>query len=98
MDRLGAQLLDVPFVQPALRAGAPRVPGFLLIAVYVDPAIATEDGIPAGIVSRFVRRYYEATENAAEPFDPGLTSLLERVERDRTVALLPIGEYERVTA
>jgi GNAT superfamily N-acetyltransferase len=98
MERHGARLLDVPFVQPALREGAPRVPGFLLIAVYVDPDIASEGGIPAEIVSRFVRSYYATTEGATEPFDAELTALLERIERHAAIALLPMSDYARVIA
>lgn len=99
-ERQGARVLDVPFVQPALGPQGSRVPGFLLLAFYVDPRLAPEtaDRIPAEVVSRFVRRYYEVTEGAAEPYDAQLGELIGRIERDRAVALLPVSGYERVAA
>jgi hypothetical protein len=41
-ERFGACVLDVPFVQLALANGRPRIPGFLLIALYVDPAVLVQ--------------------------------------------------------
>jgi GNAT superfamily N-acetyltransferase len=95
--RQGARVLDVPFIQPAVRPGGARVPGFLLLALYVDPSITAPDGgVPAETVARFVRSYYEVTEGTTAPFDPELAALLERIERDPTVALLPMSDYDRV--
>lgn len=99
-ERLGAQLLGIPFVQPAIEHGGERVRGFLLVAFHVDEGIVVDRdgtrGIPADRVAGFVRQYYDAAEGAREPYDPELTRLLERIERDDVVALLPLGEYAAV--
>jgi hypothetical protein len=76
------------------------VRGFLLIALHVDEGILVERdgrrGIAADRVARFVRQYYEAAEGAREPYDPELARLLERIEREDTVALLPLREYAAI--
>ena len=70
-DRLGARVLGVPFVQPALGPGRARAPDFLLLAFHVDPNIELDGGsaVPAGIVGRFVRRYYGTAEGVGAPYD-----------------------------
>jgi GNAT superfamily N-acetyltransferase len=96
--RFGARVLGVPFVQPALAAGRTRIEGFLLLAFHVDPAVAVDDGcaLPSDLLSRFVRRYYEATEGAHPPYDPELTGLLRVIEERPAIELLPVTGYERV--
>jgi GNAT superfamily N-acetyltransferase len=99
-EAVGAQVLDVPFVQPALHGDGERVSGFLLLAFHVDPSIRMRDGdtegIPASLLARFVKRYYEDAEGPASPPDPELVSLLARIEQDELVELVPLSEYERV--
>jgi len=99
-ERVGGRVLGVPFVQPALDEDRARIEGFLLIAFHVDPAVeVNEDGtasIRSNVVSRFVRRYYEAAEGAREPYDGQLTQLLERIDEHATIPLHPIAEYDRV--
>jgi GNAT superfamily N-acetyltransferase len=103
LDRLrffegaGARVLDAPFVQPALRPGSPRVPGFLLLALYADRAFEAERSVPSELLAGFVRDYYGATEGAEPPYDAELEALLGRIERDGTVGLLPVADYERVS-
>lgn len=97
--RLDALLLDVPFIQPALHPGGRRVPGFLLLAFYVDASLSVnrggQQGIPAQVLSRFVRDYYEHVEKAKPPYDPELSSLLDRIEGTKTVPLLPLDLFRR---
>jgi GNAT superfamily N-acetyltransferase len=97
-ERLGARLLAVPFVQPALGSGRERVPGFLLLSFHADPSIQSDDGraVRADIVGRFVRRYFEAAEGIRAPYDAQLTRLLERIEAHPEIPLLPVAEYRRV--
>lgn len=100
-ERHGAELLDMPFVQPALRPDAHRVPGFLVLAFHVDPSIlmrsGDRSGVPAGLLSWFVRRYYASAEGVREPDDdPQLSAILTAIERDDVVELIPVMEYERV--
>lgn len=99
-ERVGARVLDLQFVQPAVRAGRARVPGFFLLAFHVDStAEVRHDGATAvrsDLVSRFVCRYYETAEDVRAPYDTQLAHLLEQVEEHPTIRLLPIAEYDRV--
>jgi GNAT superfamily N-acetyltransferase len=99
-DRMGARVLALPFVQPALGPGRARVPGFLLLAFHVDPGVEVVDGdataVPSSLVARFVRRYYEIAEGAPDPADSQLNDLLSRIEERPTIQLLPIREYDRI--
>jgi len=98
--RLGARVLGVPFVQPALSAERARVPGFLLLAFHVDPSVERPQGggsaVGSDLVSRFVRRYYESVEGVRAPYDPQLAQLLELIDEHSSIRLLPVGEYDRV--
>lgn len=99
-ERLGARVLGVPFVQPALSADRARVPGFLLLAFHVDPSVELAQGnrsaVPSDLVDSFVRRYFESVEGARAPYDSQLAQLLEQIEARSSIRLLPTGEYERV--
>jgi GNAT superfamily N-acetyltransferase len=99
-ERMGARVLGVPFVQPALGPDRARVPGFLLLAFHVDPSVELRENggsaIGADLVGRFVRRYYELAEGEPDPADAQLSALLARIEERPTIALLPISEYESV--
>ena len=94
-ERFGARLLHVPFIQPRLRPGTERVSGFLLLVFLVDDAILVGgdggEGIPARLIGDWIRSYYALAEGARPPYDPELEGLLNRVERDDTVALLPLS-------
>jgi GNAT superfamily N-acetyltransferase len=99
-DRLGGRVLAVPFVQPALGPDGARVRGFLLLVFYLEPharvVLNGRDAVRAELVGRFVRRYFEQTEGARPPYDPELEGLLELIERDQGVPLLPVSDYGRV--
>jgi GNAT superfamily N-acetyltransferase len=99
-ERLGARVLGVPFVQPALSSDRARVPGFLLLAFHVDPSVELAQGshsaVRSDLVGSFVRRYFESVEGARPPYDPQLAQLLRQIEEPSSIRLLPIGEYDRV--
>jgi GNAT superfamily N-acetyltransferase len=99
-ERLGARALATRFVQPSLHGDRERVRGFLLLALHVDPSIRLRDGdkegIPASLLARFVRRYYDDAEGPVSSPDPELASLLARIEQDDLMQLVPLSEYERV--
>jgi GNAT superfamily N-acetyltransferase len=99
-ERLGARVLEVPFVQPSLGRGRPRVPGFFLLAFHVDPSIEVEQNgyraIPSDLVGGFVRRYFESAEEISAPYDAQLSALLARIEENPRIRLLPIAEYDQV--
>jgi GNAT superfamily N-acetyltransferase len=96
-DRLGGRVLGVPFVQPALGEAGERVRGFLLLVFHADgrARIVREgrDAIRADMLARFVRTYFEKTEGVRPPYDPELAGLLELIEREDAVPLLPVGDY-----
>jgi GNAT superfamily N-acetyltransferase len=98
--RLGARVLGVPFVQPALGPGRARVPGFLLLVFHVDESVEIEqDGVSAvssELVAGFVRSYYDQAEGARASDDAQLDGLLEAIEERSTIPLLAIAEYDRV--
>jgi GNAT superfamily N-acetyltransferase len=99
-ERLGARLLAVPFVQPALSEGRERVPGFLLLVFHADPQVCVErdgtTGVRAEIVADFIRRYYESAEGASPPYDPQLTALLQAVGAHDEIPILPLSRYDRL--
>ncbi|HEX8051393.1 MAG TPA: GNAT family N-acetyltransferase [Thermoleophilaceae bacterium] len=91
-ERFGGQLLDVPFVQPALEPGTERVRGFLLLVFHVDDRIRAGGGeaVRAGPIATWIRQYYAMTEGAEPPYDPELAALLARVEASDSVRLMPL--------
>jgi GNAT superfamily N-acetyltransferase len=94
--RLGARVLGVPFVQPALEPGGARSGGFLLLAFHVDPSVDAGGAVRAEVVSAFVRRYYATAEGASEPYDRELARLLEAIDERPAIPLLPVSGYEGV--
>ena len=98
--RFDARVLGVPFVQPALRAGRPRIRGFLLLAFHVDPSVEVrrdgDSAVCSEIVSRFVRRYYEVSEGAEPPHDAELARMLALIDEQPAIPLLPVADFERV--
>lgn len=99
-DRLGARVLAVPFIQPALEPGSSRVPGFLLLAFHVAPQVLEDRGdgptIPASLVLGFVREYYEVAEGPAPPDDRGRAALEDDIRHMGSIRVLPLAEYRRV--
>jgi GNAT superfamily N-acetyltransferase len=99
-ERLGARLLAVPFVQPALTEGRERIPGFLLLVFHADPRACVErdgsTGVRSEIVTDFIRRYYESAEGVTPPYDPQLAKLLQAVGARDEIPVLPISQYSRI--
>jgi GNAT superfamily N-acetyltransferase len=88
--RHGARALDVPFFQPALRPGADRVPGLLLVVLATAPDLAGSDSVPAAPVREFMTEYFEQTEGAV-PDDSAATSLFAAMPPDG-IGLLPMDD------
>ncbi|TFV48972.1 GNAT family N-acetyltransferase [Blastococcus sp. TF02A-35] len=86
--RRGARRLALPYVQPAVRPGAPRVPHLFLLVLHAAPELRRGEGAVDG---RPVRAFLEAAFLADEgraPTDPQALALLDAVG-DET-ALLPV--------
>lgn len=56
-DRAGSRLLPLPYVQPSLRPGSPRVDGLLLIAIG-----APGPDVDGSLVAAFLDEYYGVCE------------------------------------
>jgi GNAT superfamily N-acetyltransferase len=69
-DRAGARLLPLPYVQPSLRPGSPRVDDMLLIALGV-----AEDDLDGQMVAAFLDEYFVACEGEDVRNDPTFTAL-----------------------
>jgi GNAT superfamily N-acetyltransferase len=95
-DRCGARLLPVPYFQPALRPGLPRIPGMLLIGFGAgsDPA---PDRVPAATVRAFLEEYFTDCEGAANlRTDPDYLALQAAVDRwpDDAMPLWPLDRAD----
>lgn len=99
--RAGAEVLDVPWVQPALAEGA-RVPDMLLLALHretdePEPAIA-EDGlpsVPSAVLLAWALQYFIEAEGGA-PVDPQGLALLARFGAADRIAVLPLDAWRQI--
>ena len=91
--RHGARVLDLPYLQPEVHAGAGRVDGMLLVALHVDPTLLTPTGrVRSKAVEAFLQAYFVAAEGAP-PSDAPARILLERASDPTGVPLLdPAGD------
>jgi GNAT superfamily N-acetyltransferase len=92
-DRLGARLLPLPYLQPSLRPGSPRVEGMLLLRL--DRSATA----PRDVLAAFLEEYFTACEGPASLADPPVSGLLERargldLERDAW----PVSRWPQIPA
>lgn len=69
-QRRGARALPLAYTQPALRPGARRVPGMLLLALRVAPDLVAPDTswrVPTAALRGFLEEYYAGTEGGRPP-------------------------------
>ena len=90
--RLGARILDIPYLQPEINRGHGRVRDLFLIA---SPAHSlgvqgTEPALDADLVETFLTEYFTSAEGIGEP-DAELTALLKAVRRRLNVPLISPG-------
>lgn len=88
--RHGARALDVPYFQPRLRPGAPRVPGMLLAVLATAPGLAGRPTVPSEPVRAFMREYFRQCEGGV-PDDPAAAALLAAMAPDG-IRLLPTDD------
>ena len=94
--RWGCDVLDVPWVQPALGPGCDRVADMLLAVLWRLPG--GTDEVAAAPVAAWTEEYYLATEgpaDAASP-DPQHDALVKRLTTTPTIGIRPLADYEQV--
>lgn len=89
-DRIGSRLLPIPFSQPSLRPGAPRVRNLLLITI---PSAWRGATVPGPLLRRFLDEYYSTSEGKEALDDPEYRSLRSATE-DPELALVPLAELD----
>jgi GNAT superfamily N-acetyltransferase len=91
-DRVGSRLLPIPYVQPSLRPGSPRVDGLLLIAIQ-----APGPDVDGRLVGDFLDEYYGGCEGdevvAKDPAYRALRSAALGGESGR-LPLLPLSDLD----
>ncbi len=78
--RHGALVVDVPYFQPSLREGLPRVPHMLLVVLWVREQDRADDGHTLRRTAPLVAMledYFEGAEGSARPQDPDAAALFK---------------------
>lgn len=86
----GARALGIPFFQPSLGPGLPRVPHMFLLVLRVDPAWLSADAtrlIDSGPLVTMMEWYFDGCEGTARPVDPDSRALFAALEEPGGVAL-----------
>jgi len=94
-QRHGAGVLDLPYFQPAVAEGMPRVHG-LLLTVLPGP---DDPGVPrtlSAVETTAVREYLDAVLGAPTPGDEDLHVVHAAAHRTGGIRLLPLGDYAQV--
>src|SRR5690606_37003340 len=73
--RHGAELLDLPWIQPRLAPHLTRVPHMLLISLHRGADLAHVDSLPGRLLAGWAHRYFEDETTTGGP-DPERDSLL----------------------
>jgi len=94
-ERLGASVLDVPYYQPPIAEGMPRLPGLLLVVLAAaDPAPAPR--LLSRAETGAVREVLASTMGEPEPGDAETQRVFAAVDHAAGVRLLPLARYRRV--
>lgn len=94
-ERLGATVLDVPYYQPSIREGMPRLSGLLLVVL----AAAAPEPAPRTLSpgeTTAVRDVLAATMGEPEPGDAETERVFAAVDDPAGIRLLPVSDYRRV--
>lgn len=90
--RHGGRALDVPYFQPALREGASRAYGMILIALHIAPRL--RGGAPGTFnpvaLTAFLHEYFEETEGTPSEDDTPAQELLAAAEMPTGVRVLEL--------
>jgi predicted N-acetyltransferase YhbS len=91
-ENSGIRSLPVPYLQPALRPGASRVPHLLLM---VSGGTAAQPGtghVDGAIVERFLTEYFELCEGPPRDDDPEYHAMIERCRQPGGLPLLLVKD------
>ena len=88
--RRGARALELPYFQPALRPGVPRVPHLLLVVLHAAPALVEGTALQGALVHRFLTELLTAAEGSL-PGDPEGRALLAAVDPAGVVPTRALG-------
>jgi GNAT superfamily N-acetyltransferase len=89
---LGAKILDIPYFQPALTAGQPRVPNLFLMVFSADQSVMRENNrIDAAPLRCFMEEYLAGTEGDVD--DNDVLALREALQPEDGIPLLDPAEY-----
>jgi GNAT superfamily N-acetyltransferase len=89
--RSGAEVLDLPYLQPRLRPSGARVPHLLLVALHVAPSLRPgPHAVDGALVRRFLEELFVAGEGRP-PEDPVGRRLLEAATGAVPTRRLPVG-------
>ena len=95
--RHGVRALAVPYFQPGLTVGSPRVYGMMLCAFDVAPAGAgaEPDTVDSARLVRFMTGYLNSCEGGVGS-DPACVALFAALDRPGGVPLIDLTQYARV--
>lgn len=99
--RAGAEVLDAPWVQPALGPRGERVPDMLLLVMHrpADADADAEPTVPSAPVLAWARDYFEVCEGDAPTDaaqDPRGVALLDRIGAAPALRVLPLARWREV--
>lgn len=90
-EQIGSRLVPVPYVQPSLRPGSPRVENLLLITI--PSALAPRWSLDGALLTAFLDAYYSSCEGAAVLADDGYGSLRRAASRP-VLDLAPLTDLD----
>ncbi len=91
-DGLGGLILPLPYVQPALSAGAERVRNLLLMVFHAAPEVCPDQLLDPELLVRFLTDYFTVCEGKT-PVDAEFTALLDACKRPDGIPLVKPSEY-----
>jgi GNAT superfamily N-acetyltransferase len=93
-ERHGAELLDVPWVQPAVSRDGDRMPGMLLIAFHRSGSFAGPR-VPGEPLLTWADAYYDECEGPQPP-DPERRALRARFAAPEGIEVRPLADFALV--
>ena len=90
--RLGAKIVAIPYFQPALSAGQPRVQNLFLMVLSAAPSVLREgNGVDAATVRCFIEEYVTGSEGDVD--DDEVRALRAALRANAAIPLLDPAEF-----